>query len=76
MNKVVYTVQELYHISAYPSSTLIGGFIKIDDLEVGCISTLIGGFIKMDYLEVGCMATQLSKSFLVAPIFTATPKPW
>ena len=40
------------------------------------ISTLIGGFIKMDNLEVGCIATQLSKSFLVAPILTATPKPW
>lgn len=24
---------------------------------------------------VGCMATQLSKSFLVAPIFMATPNP-
>ena len=30
----------------------------------------------MDNLEVGCIATQLSKSFLVAPILTATPKPW
>ena len=28
------------------------------------------------HLDVGWIATQLSKSFLVAPIFTATPKPW